>query len=266
MVARLFTCFAFSAGLVAGGAVIASSPLAAQSAQEAVSASAEAALDAAKEAAADAIEEVADAPPTPVLKPSAGEVDDAPRVTSAYPKKPRPITGLWQLIRQADYPVSAWRNDEEGSVEYDLTIDAEGKAKKCMISVSSGSAALDAATCAIATERMRFKPALADADTPIEGVYFGNYRWRKREPDAPPITLTMQYLHSEKGVTSNCEILSLEGEIPTRMQQDIDEAREKGELCPRINARGGVPYRDENGVPVARRVTISVDIVVEEIE
>lgn len=63
------------------------------------------------------------------------------------------------LIRSDDYPDSAIRNGEMGSVKAQLAIAADGKVAGCTIVASSGSPVLDSATCRILKARARFTPA-----------------------------------------------------------------------------------------------------------
>ena len=58
-----------------------------------------------------------------------------------------------------DYPSRALRNEEEGSVRATLTVGTNGRVTACSISQSSGSSALDDATCRILERRARFTPA-----------------------------------------------------------------------------------------------------------
>jgi len=63
---------------------------------------------------------------------------------------------LHALFSSDDYPASALENEEQGTVGYRLTIGPSGRVYGCSITVSSGSAALDRATCNILRMRARF--------------------------------------------------------------------------------------------------------------
>lgn len=76
-----------------------------------------------------------------------------------------------------DYPRSALRAGEEGTAWYTLSIDAAGAVKDCTITQSSGSAALDAATCRMLMRRARFSPATDDAGKPVESKFSGKVDW-----------------------------------------------------------------------------------------
>lgn len=99
--------------------------------------------------------------------------------------------GLPPLFSDADYPPSALRAGEQGTVRYRLDIGADGRVSACTITASSGSAALDSATCRLLRFRARFKPARdsagrAVAANPVEGAI----HWRlppDEEPVEPPV-------------------------------------------------------------------------------
>jgi TonB family protein len=88
-----------------------------------------------------------------------------------------PSLGLATYISSRDYPREAVRRHEQGRVEFELTISPEGVPSACRILASSGSAALDEATCRIMRDRPRFTPARdaegrATADTIRSAVFW----------------------------------------------------------------------------------------------
>lgn len=62
------------------------------------------------------------------------------------------------FISPLDYPLDA--RPHEGTVSVALGVDVRGRVTSCVVQKSSGSAALDAATCRLLTRRAKFKPAL----------------------------------------------------------------------------------------------------------
>jgi protein TonB len=58
-----------------------------------------------------------------------------------------------------DYPREAFRAGIEGTTVARLTIGADGRVSECVVRASSGSEALDRATCGIIENRFRFEPA-----------------------------------------------------------------------------------------------------------
>jgi TonB family protein len=83
-------------------------------------------------------------PPTP-------EGDDA---THARAK-----ANLSSLISVEDYPASALRAGERGTVRFRLSVDPSGRVTDCTVLTSSGSSALDSTTCRLLRSRARFTPA-----------------------------------------------------------------------------------------------------------
>ncbi|MEM6475677.1 MAG: TonB family protein [Pseudomonadota bacterium] len=229
-------------------------------------AAAEAAADAAAEAAEDAVAETVevaemttqvDAPPPP-------PIELRPQYVPRYPQKPRLTNRREAFPTPVDYPVASWQADEEGLVRFDIAVDVEGEATDCTITESSGHATLDAKTCEIVMERAKFDAGLAAEDEPEAGIYSGRHNWRKREPEVPAMAMTFRYLQGADGITTDCEMLRLEGDVPEDLRRDMERDIQANNGCPRGTERPGVPYRDENGVPVAKRVTITVDILVED--
>lgn len=102
----------------------------------------------------------------------------------------RPATG-WPpsaLVSNDDYPAAALRAEEEGRVNFRLAIGADGRVSDCTITGSSGSTALDTATCRIMRSRARFVPARDRAGRPAADSRSGAIEWRIQEdlPEPPP--------------------------------------------------------------------------------
>ncbi len=246
----------FNLLVASAGALTMAQPALAQSAADAT----EGAAEAVAEAAADAVRGSAAPPPIKIVPI---ESDHRSSGKSRRPKLQNRSRG-W--IVQADYPISSWNADEEGTVRYNVSVDATGNATGCEVAESSGFAALDEAICPLVFERAEFFPASNEDGEDVAGVFEGRHSWRKKEPDMPQMRVVFQYFHSAKGVTTDCDILSIEGDISERMQAQIERDRERGRLCPGPKARPGAPYRDENGVPVAKRVTATINVVLEDLE
>jgi len=80
-----------------------------------------------------------------------------------------------------NYPVEALKNDDEGSVAFTLLINPSGKPTECAIRESSGSASLDAGSCAIAM-KMRFEPARGPNGKAITSTYRSRVFWLLQDP------------------------------------------------------------------------------------
>jgi protein TonB len=100
---------------------------------------------------------VREAPPV-VITPTAPPAPPPP----PPPKKVEPARAkgnLAALVSDADYPASALRAEEEGTTGFRLEVGANGRVTNCTVTQSSGSTALDNATCRIMRSRARFTPA-----------------------------------------------------------------------------------------------------------
>ncbi len=81
------------------------------------------------------------------------------------------------LFAPADYPAEALSRRSHGSTTYRLRVSEAGRASSCDIERSSGSAALDQATCQVMLSRSRFRPALDAAGRPVPDNFVGTIRW-----------------------------------------------------------------------------------------
>jgi protein TonB len=91
---------------------------------------------------------------------------------------PRPISPIAMLVSTDDYPAAALRAEEEGTTQVRLTIAPGGRVSNCQMSISSGSPALDRATCRILRSRGRFHPALDRKKRPVIGRFEARISWR----------------------------------------------------------------------------------------
>lgn len=84
---------------------------------------------------------------------------------------------LPSLFSTDDYPQSAIRNEEQGTTAVRLTIGTDGRVADCTVTSSSGSTALDNATCNIIRRRARYTPAQDQAGNPVAGSDSTRIRW-----------------------------------------------------------------------------------------
>ena len=92
-------------------------------------------------------------------------------------RQPQARTPLRQLIKAEDYPASALAQREEGRVAFLLDVGPDGRVYGCMIGHSSGSAALDSATCRIMKSRARFTPARDNTGAATGDSVSSRIRW-----------------------------------------------------------------------------------------
>ena len=104
---------------------------------------------------------------------------------AAEPTRAIARRNLPSYVFQADYPASAKQAGEEGAVGFRLGIAPDGRVSDCTITRSSGSAALDSATCRIMRSRSRFTPARDAVGRPVADTMESILRWRLGETRAP---------------------------------------------------------------------------------
>ena len=97
------------------------------------------------------------------------------------PTIPAPATraraNLASLFSTDDYPMAAIRNEEQGMVQFRITVAPDGRVSDCTIIASSGSAALDRASCSIVARRARFEPARDASGQPVGDSMTSRVRW-----------------------------------------------------------------------------------------
>ena len=76
-----------------------------------------------------------------------------------------------------DYPTAAIKKHEEGTSGVRYWVSTEGKVRDCTVVEGSGSAVLDAQTCAIITKRGSFVPAKTKNGEAVESIGFSRVHW-----------------------------------------------------------------------------------------
>jgi len=136
-------------------------------------------------------------------------------VPNELPSEPSPNCSPGKWVTTADYPLAAANAGEEGSTNFTLSIDVQGKPAGCVITRSSGSSRLDARVCPLLMRRARFVPAFAENGRPVEGEYSSTIRWeipgRQLAEVAPAGHLIGTYIIEKDGTGSECEIEVAEG-------------------------------------------------------
>ncbi|MGL5838790.1 MAG: energy transducer TonB [Sphingorhabdus sp.] len=87
-----------------------------------------------------------------------------------------PKTGNWAST--TDYPIKALREGREGIVQFMVVVGADGRAKSCTVTVSSGHADLDHAACSNVMTRARFAPARDANGNPVEETWLSKMEFR----------------------------------------------------------------------------------------
>jgi TonB family protein len=84
---------------------------------------------------------------------------------------------LISLFSSNDYPGVSLQKRQGGLVGMVILIDEMGKPADCMVTQTSGSAALDTQACAIVVKRARFEPAIGEDGKPAKDSYISRIRW-----------------------------------------------------------------------------------------
>lgn len=121
-------------------------------------------------------------PPAPYVPPVPIAVPPAPRPPAPPPPRivppQRARANLNSYFSTDDYPAGALRNNEQGTTGFSLTIGTSGRVDACTVTSSSGSSALDQATCRILRSRARYTPARDENGNPAVGRDSGRVTWR----------------------------------------------------------------------------------------
>ncbi len=118
------------------------------------------------------------APPVPVIQaPVAPAPPPAPPKPSAA-SRAQPKGSFQSPMSTDDYPPSALRNNEAGTVSFKLDIGADGRVTNCTITSSSGFADLDKTACRLLTRRARFTPAKDASGAAMADSYSSRFTWQ----------------------------------------------------------------------------------------
>jgi periplasmic protein TonB len=129
------------------------------------------------------------APPAPPPPPAQPAPTPPPPPAPPPPPPPpakkvepaRAKANLGSLISNDDYPASALRAEEEGVTGFRLSVGPNGRVTNCSVTSSSGSSALDAATCRLLTSRARFTPAKDSNGQATSDTVSARIVWRIQE-------------------------------------------------------------------------------------
>jgi len=115
--------------------------------------------------------------PPPIFVPDHQNPPAPEPVPPPPPERARPRAPLASYILPQDYPPGAVLARTQGMVAYGLRIDPQGRVTACRIVASSGSAALDEATCRILRSRARYMPARDAQGNPVPDRDQGEFTW-----------------------------------------------------------------------------------------
>ena len=122
--------------------------------------------------------------PPPIITPTAPPAPQAPPAPPPPPHRVEPArarANLSSYVSNDDYPASALSRNEEGTTGFTLTVGGDGRVTNCSVTSSSGSSALDSATCRIMRSRARFTPARDSNGNPTTDSVSARITWRIQE-------------------------------------------------------------------------------------
>lgn len=99
----------------------------------------------------------------------------SPALSQSLAHAPTP-RNMESWIEGDHYPADALRVRAEGRTAFILTIQPDGRPSACRITVSSGNAYLDEATCEL-FRKGRFDPAVDDKGAKLAGEWASAMRW-----------------------------------------------------------------------------------------
>ena len=176
---------------------------------------------------------------------------------AARPQSATPLASPAEWVNTSDYPAGALRRENEGITSFRLTIDPQGRVSACLVTVSSGWAALDDATCRLISERARFSPATDRKGRAVEGTYSNRVRWviPKDQRNPQPGLVVFSALVAPDGTVSDCRIEKAEGGATAEVKVGPLAA------CPMPKVEHG--YTDADGSPVYKlfRRTIRTELL-----
>lgn len=96
----------------------------------------------------------------------------------------RPLRLIRDTISNDDYPAAAYRAGASGTVGLRFIVGVKGRVTDCFVTRTSGNADLDAGTCRLIKEKLRYRPETNAAGRPIAAEVIGEHRWTLRDrPD-----------------------------------------------------------------------------------
>lgn len=103
-------------------------------------------------------------------------IPDDPFAGKSTTAPPPANSSAW--VTTDDYPPSAIRSGEEGTTVVAFTVNGAGRVENCRVTTSSGSTALDQATCRAVTRRGRYTPSPETSGKPTSVEKSLTFTWK----------------------------------------------------------------------------------------
>jgi TonB family protein len=196
----------------------------------------------------------------------------------SLPRGPVARAAVRNLDMAGRYPKAALDAGAEGDVGFRLDVDAAGAVQHCTVTQGSGSAALDAATCAILKQEGQFDPALDIDGKPVAGRVNHYFVWRlpppgaaaaadtakpdRRPPPFPPEpgSMKIEYVIDAQGAVVDCTAQTVGFMAKGPMGAEMRDG------CAPVRAMA--PYQpplDDARQPVGRRYRLIMETQIEDV-
>ncbi|HUD27771.1 MAG TPA: TonB family protein [Novosphingobium sp.] len=173
------------------------------------------------------------------------------------PRGAFPMGNPGEWIGPEDYPTTAYMDQAEGAVSFQLKVDPQGRVSECTVTVSSGVAALDDTACNLITLRAVFDPARDRKGKPVWGTYANRVVWKMTDPVPlpQPMEAVTSFIVEPDGTVSGCEL-----KAPELPGEQVEKAMR---MCVAGHYQ---PYLGSDGEPVRRRFRATTRIEIEPVE
>lgn len=147
--------------------------------------------------AAEETQPVSHSPAAPIAPPPLGFKPPSNRATEqSSPKASErivavPINNSLEWVNPDDYPAKALREELEGTVIFNLSVDKYGLPSNCAIIKSSGHEILDTRTCETLMLRARFEPIKSKDNKFPKREYRSRVTWKV--PESSPLPLAEDF-------------------------------------------------------------------------
>jgi TonB family protein len=135
-----------------------------------------------------------------------------------------------------DYPTKAFEHEWQGTTNFDVIVDPQGRSTDCRIAKSSGHEILDRSACWVAMKRARFNPAIGADGQHAFGVYRSQVVWSRPDraglqrdlgpdlevsvnqlPPGTPAAVKLAYFVDTAGNPSACTALPDSAQQPKQL-------------------------------------------------
>lgn len=100
-----------------------------------------------------------------------------PKLLANLRSPPRAIGNWSNLIEYSDYPILSALRRDSGEVTMRFQVGTDGRARNCVVLVSSGYAALDSTSCRLIEQRARFEPAVDQDGHAVPAIVSETVNW-----------------------------------------------------------------------------------------